>query len=61
MRSSKSTKLYAGRDNKGQFEDIQTDKRTHGADIKRKAKGEAHKKRQARSGAATPSGQRRRS
>lgn len=34
-RSSKGTKLYAVRDKKGQFKDIQTYKRAHGADIKR--------------------------
>jgi hypothetical protein len=44
MRSSKGTKLYAKRDKKGQFEDIQTYKRAHGADIKRKAKTETRKK-----------------
>ena len=44
-RSSKGTKLYAVRDKKGKFEDIQSYKRAHGADIKRKAKKEApHKK-----------------
>lgn len=40
MRSSKGTKLYAVRDKKGQFKDIQTYKRAHGQDIKRKAKSE---------------------
>ena len=44
VRSSKGTKLYAKRDKKGRFEDIQTYKRAHGADIKRKAKGETRKK-----------------
>ena len=44
MRSSKSTKLYAVRDKKGQFEDIQTYKRAHGQDIKRKSKAEKAKK-----------------
>lgn len=39
-RSSKGTKLYAVRDKKGRFKDIQTYKRAHSADIKRKAKGE---------------------
>jgi DNA-binding protein HU-beta len=39
-RSSKGTKLYAVRNKKGQFKDIQTYKRAHGQDIKRKAKGE---------------------
>ena len=40
-RSSKGTKLYAVRDKDGQFKDIQTYKRAHGMDIKRKAKDEA--------------------
>jgi hypothetical protein len=39
-RSSKGTKLYAVRDKNGRFKDIQTYKRAHGADIKRKAKNE---------------------
>ncbi|MFZ0849344.1 MAG: hypothetical protein WAO08_09085 [Hyphomicrobiaceae bacterium] len=39
-RSSKGTKLYAVRDKKGQFEDIQTYKRAHGQDLKRKSKAE---------------------
>jgi DNA-binding protein HU-beta len=45
-RSSKGTKLYAVRDKKGHFQDIQTYKRAHGQDIKRKSKAElASKKR----------------
>jgi hypothetical protein len=40
-RSSKGTKLYAKRDKKGRFTDIQTYKRAHGADLKRKAKAES--------------------
>lgn len=43
MRSSKGKKLYAVRDKKGKFKDIQTYKRAHGADIKRKAKKEKRK------------------
>jgi len=39
-RSSKGTKLYAVRDAEGQFKDIQTFKRAHGADIKQKSKAE---------------------
>lgn len=39
-RSSTGTKLYAVRDAKGRFKDIQTYKRAHGADIKRKSKAE---------------------
>lgn len=44
MYSSKGTKLYAVRDESGQFEDIQTYKRAHGMDIKRSSKAEAAKK-----------------
>jgi hypothetical protein len=40
-RSSKGTKLYAVRDKKGQFKDIQTYKRAHGQDVKRKSKAES--------------------
>lgn len=40
-RSSKGTKLYAVRDAKGRFVDIQTYKRAHAMDIKRKSKSEA--------------------
>jgi len=43
-RSSKGTKLYAVRDKTGKFKDIQTYKRAHGMDIKRKAKAEAPRK-----------------
>lgn len=39
-RTSKGTKLYAKRNKKGQITDIQTFKRAHGADIKRKSKSE---------------------
>jgi hypothetical protein len=39
-RSSTGTKLYAVRDAKGRFKDIQTYKRAHGVDLKRKAKDE---------------------
>ena len=39
-RSSTGTKLYAVRDSKGRFVDIQTYKRAHGADLKKKAKKE---------------------
>jgi uncharacterized protein YjhX (UPF0386 family) len=37
-RSSKGTKLYAVRDKKGRFKDIQTYKRAHSADMRRKGK-----------------------
>lgn len=36
-RSSSGTKLYAVRDKKGRFVDIQTYKRAHGADLKKKS------------------------
>ena len=39
-RSSTGTKLYAVRDAKGRFKDIQTYKRAQGADIKRRSKSE---------------------
>ena len=44
-RSSTGTKLYAVRDAKGRFKDIQTYQRAHGQDIKRRAKGESRKAR----------------
>jgi len=43
-RSSKGTKLYAVRDAKGRFVDIQTYKRSHAADMRRKSKAEIAKK-----------------
>jgi len=39
-KSTSGTKLYAVRSKTGQFKDIQTYKRAHGSDVKRKAKGE---------------------
>lgn len=39
-RSASGKKLYAVRDAKGRFKDIQTYKRAHGADIRRKSKKE---------------------
>ena len=42
-RSTKGTKLYAVRDKTGKFKDIQTYKRAHGSDIKRKSKAESAK------------------
>ena len=39
-RSSTGTKLYAVRNKKGQFKDIQTYKRAQGQDVKRKSKKE---------------------
>jgi DNA-binding protein HU-beta len=44
-RSSKGTKLYAVRDSKGRFMDIQTYKRAHAMDMKRHSKAEAAAKR----------------
>jgi len=43
-RSVKGTKLYAVRDSKGRFVDIQSYKRAHAADMKRKSKAEIAKK-----------------
>lgn len=40
MRSSKGTKLYAVRDKEGRFKDIQTYKRAHTQDMKRKSQAE---------------------
>jgi DNA-binding protein HU-beta len=39
-RSRKGTKLYAVRSKSGKFKDIQTYKRAHGQDVKRRAKAE---------------------
>jgi hypothetical protein len=39
-RSSSGKKLYAVRDKKGRFKDIQSYKRAHGQDVKRKSKKE---------------------
>jgi uncharacterized protein YjhX (UPF0386 family) len=39
-RSSKGTKLYAKRDAKGRITDIQTFKRAHGADLRKRSKAE---------------------
>lgn len=39
-RSSTGKKLYAVRDKSGKFKDIQTYKRAHSADLKRKSKAE---------------------
>lgn len=39
-RSRKGKKLYAVRDKKGKFKDIQTYERAHGADVKRRARSE---------------------
>lgn len=44
MYSSKGKKLYAVRDKEGKFKDIQTYKRAHTLDMKRKSKKETAKK-----------------
>jgi hypothetical protein len=43
MRSSKGKKLYAVRDAKGRFKDIQSYKKSHAMDMKRKSKAELAK------------------
>jgi hypothetical protein len=40
LRSSAGKKLYAVRDPKGKFKDIQSYKRAHGQDVKRTSKAE---------------------
>lgn len=44
LKSSKGKKFYAVRDSKGRFVDIQSYKKAHSADIKRKSKAEKAKK-----------------
>ena len=44
LRSRSGKKLYAVRDKGGKFKDIQSYKRAHGMDIKRKSKAEGAKK-----------------
>lgn len=41
LRSKKGKKLYAVRDKKGKFKDIQSYSRAHGSDVKRKSRDEA--------------------
>jgi hypothetical protein len=43
QRSSKGKKLYAVRDANGRFKDIQSYKKAHASDIKRKSKAETAK------------------
>jgi hypothetical protein len=43
-RSSSGKKLYAVRDSKGRFKDIQTYERAHRQDLKKKSKAEKAKK-----------------
>ena len=40
LRSTKDTKLYARRNQRGEFEDVQSYKRAHGSDVKRVSKSE---------------------
>ncbi len=44
-RSSSGKKLYARRDAEGKFKDIQSYKRAHGQDLKRRSKSEGARKR----------------
>ena len=48
-RSRAGTKLYAVRDAKGRFKDIQTYERAHRADLAKTSRAEAAKKRQKKS------------
>jgi hypothetical protein len=43
-RSKRGKKLYAVRDRKGRFKDIQTYERAHGADLRKRSKKETVKK-----------------
>jgi hypothetical protein len=43
MRRSNGTKEYVVRDSKGRFKDVQSYKRAHGSDIKRRSKAEKKK------------------
>ena len=54
LRSSKGKKLYAVRDKTGKFEDIQSYKKAHGSDVKKKSQPEkaAAKKAAAKKAAA---------
>lgn len=44
LRSRSGKKLYAVRDRKGRFRDIQSYKRAHGMDIRKRSKAEAKAK-----------------
>ena len=44
LRSRAGKKLYAVRDKEGKFKDIQSYKRAHGSDVKRKSKAEKKSK-----------------
>jgi hypothetical protein len=50
-RSSTGTKLYAVRNEEGEFTDIQTFKRAHGQDVKRTSKAETVAKKAAKKAA----------
>jgi len=54
-RSSKGKKLYAVRNAKGRFKDIQTYERAHRADLARKSKAEAKPKAKAKAKAKAKS------
>ena len=43
-RTGSGKKLYAVRDKQGKFKDVQTYKRAHGQDVRRRAKSESAKK-----------------
>jgi hypothetical protein len=45
LRSRAGAKLYAKRSKSGQFTDIQSYRRAHGSDIKRRAKAEGTRRR----------------
>ena len=44
LRSKKGKKLYAVRDKKGRFKDIQSFKKAHGQDVKRRSRKEVRGK-----------------
>lgn len=44
LKSSKGKKFYAVRDSRGRFVDIQSYKKAHGADIRKRSKAEKAKK-----------------
>jgi hypothetical protein len=48
LRSGTGRKLYAKRDAKGEFTDIQSYKRAHGSDVKRVSKAETAARKKAR-------------
>jgi hypothetical protein len=52
LRSRAGAKLYAKRSKTGQFTDIQTYKRAHGSDVKRRVKTEGARRTRSRPAAA---------